>query len=181
VPTPTDDQCLKLTDGQCLKLTEGQWLKLPDSQCQKLTDAGRGEKPDTLVRRLTLWEEELDGVLGKGERHNGHGAGAHYQALGPQAHKPHKRAQGVQNVGVITTRLSTTRCTYGMYYVLKEVVRAKLSTNIWRLMGDNHYERFSTTKIRFGRYGYFCSCMIKVLSSTFLTALLLYICSAGTF
>ena len=94
MPTTTDDQCLKLTDGQCQKLTDGQCLKLTDDQClkladdqclkltdgqcQKLTDAGRGEKPDTLVRRLTLWEEELDGVLGKGERHNGHGAGAHY-------------------------------------------------------------------------------------------------------
>ena len=39
---------------------------------------------DRFVWRLALGEEELDGVLGEGERHDGDGAGPHNQTLGPQ-------------------------------------------------------------------------------------------------
>ncbi len=59
-------------------------LKASCRPCLGLTDAGGGEEPDALVRRLALREEELDGVLGEGERHNRHGAGADDEALRPQ-------------------------------------------------------------------------------------------------
>jgi hypothetical protein len=77
----------------------------------KLTDAGGGEEPDALVRRLTLREEELDGVLGEGERHNRHGAGPDDEALRPQPHEAHEGAERVQDVGVVSARLTNTKST----------------------------------------------------------------------
>jgi hypothetical protein len=82
---------------------DGQLSPMP----RRLTDAGGGEEPDALVRRLTLREEKLDGVLGEGERHNRHGAGADDEALRPQPHEAHEGAERVQDVGVVTARLPT--------------------------------------------------------------------------
>jgi hypothetical protein len=82
----------------------------------RLTDAGGGEEPDALVRRLTLREEELDGVLGEGERHNRHGAGPDDEALRPQPHEAHEGAERVQDVGVVTARLPNIKSTtWSMY------------------------------------------------------------------
>jgi hypothetical protein len=88
------------------------------SPMPRLTDAGGGEEPDALVRRLTLREEELDGVLGEGERHNRHGAGADDEALRPQPHEAHEGAERVQDVSVVTARLpvpNTESTTWGKY------------------------------------------------------------------
>jgi hypothetical protein len=74
----------------------------------ELTDAGSCQDTDTVIRWLALREEELDSVLGKGERHNGHGAGPHNEALCPEPHEAHEGAQRVQDVGVIPARLLST-------------------------------------------------------------------------
>ena len=74
-----------------------------------LTDADGRQHPDAVIRGLALWEDELDAVLGEGEGHDGDGAGPHYEALRPQPHKPDEGAQRVQDVGVVSTRLTTIR------------------------------------------------------------------------
>jgi hypothetical protein len=82
----------------------------------RLTDAGGGEQPNALVRRLTLREEQLDGVLGEGERHNRHGAGPDDEALRPQPHEAHEGAERVQDVGVVSARLPNIKSTtWSMY------------------------------------------------------------------
>ena len=58
-----------------------------------------------LVGWVTLWEEELDGVLGKGEGDDGDGAGPHDDALRPQTDEADEGAKGVQDVRVVPSRL----------------------------------------------------------------------------
>lgn len=77
----------------------------------RLTNAGGGENPDALVGRLAVREERLGGVLGEGQGHDGHGARADDQALGPQPDKAHERPESVQDVGVVSTSLPVDKIT----------------------------------------------------------------------
>ena len=58
------------------------------------TDERGGGEADRGVGRLALGEERLAGVERRAERHDGHGAGPHYQALGPESqpgqHRPER-------------------------------------------------------------------------------------------
>ena len=76
-----------------------------------LTYADGGKHPDAVIWGLALREDELDAVLGEGERHDGDGAWPDDQALRPQPHKPDEGAQRVQDVGVVTARLMITNIT----------------------------------------------------------------------
>ena len=70
------------------------------------TDACRRQELDGVVGWLAVGEEGFCRVLGKGQGHDGHGAGTDDQALGPQAHEPHKGTESVQDVRVVTAGLS---------------------------------------------------------------------------
>lgn len=74
-------------------LNRGGPLDVPAVDEGQDTDADGRQQLDTLIRGLTLGEDELDTVLGEGEGHDGDGAGPHDQTLRPQSHEPDEGAQ----------------------------------------------------------------------------------------
>ena len=83
------------------------YLHVPAVDKGEEADTGCGQHLDAVVGRVALREEQLDGVLGEGEGHDGDGAGPHDEALRPQTHEPDEGAQRVQDIGVVTAGLGT--------------------------------------------------------------------------